>query len=102
MASDKPTAKEVEIHSSDHHGGPPDIRFIHFNDVYHCSPSSAEPVGGVARFQTLVDEYRNDAKYQDQPKLLTLFSGDAFNPSTESTITKGRYCTLLFAGHLIV
>jgi hypothetical protein len=52
---------------------------------------SAEPVGGVARFQTVVKEYRDDVRYADQPSLLTLFSGDAFNPSLESSITKGRH-----------
>jgi len=52
---------------------------------------SAEPVGGVARFQTVVNEYRRDARYADQPSLLTLFSGDAFNPSIESSVTKGRH-----------
>ena len=52
---------------------------------------SAEPVGGVARFQTVVKEYRLSPCYADQPSLLTLFSGDAFNPSLESSVTKGRH-----------
>jgi 2',3'-cyclic-nucleotide 2'-phosphodiesterase (5'-nucleotidase family) len=52
---------------------------------------SAEPVGGVARFQTVVKEYRHSPCYADQPSLLTLFSGDAFNPSLESSVTKGRH-----------
>ena len=38
---------------------------------------------------TLVDYYRNDAKFKGQSDLLTFFSGDAFNPSLESSITKG-------------
>jgi len=54
-------------------------------------PGSAEPVGGVARFQTIVKEYRVSPCYADQPSLLTLFSGDAFNPSLESSVTKGRH-----------
>jgi 2',3'-cyclic-nucleotide 2'-phosphodiesterase (5'-nucleotidase family) len=52
---------------------------------------SAEPVGGIARFQTVVNEYRYDIRYADQPSLLALFSGDAFNPSLESSVTKGRH-----------
>ena len=52
---------------------------------------SAEPVGGVARFQTLVNHYRSAPKYAAQSELLTLFSGDAFNPSLESSVTKGSH-----------
>ena len=68
---------------------PPHLRFLHYNDVYHVEAGSREPVGGYARFQTLVNYYRDDEKFQDQPKLLTFFSGDAFNPSIESSVTKG-------------
>lgn len=93
---------------------PPDLRIIHYNDgtntrfsdqsclsetktltdavtVYHLDSSSAEPVGGVARFQTLCNYYRNDGRFKGQPKLITLFSGDAFNPSLESSVTKGGW-----------
>ena len=48
-------------------------------------------MGGIARFQTVVNEYRSNVRYADQPSLLTLFSGDAFNPSLESSVTKGRH-----------
>jgi 2',3'-cyclic-nucleotide 2'-phosphodiesterase (5'-nucleotidase family) len=73
---------------------PPDLRFLHYNDVYHVEAGSAEPVGGIARFQTLVNYYKEDGKFHDQPKLLTFFSGDAFNPSLESSVTKGTSITL--------
>ena len=73
---------------------PPDLRFLHYNDVYHVEAGSAEPVGGIARFQTLVNYYKEDGKFHDQPKLLTFFSGDAFNPSLESSVTKGMSITL--------
>ncbi|KAJ5929925.1 hypothetical protein N7466_005418 [Penicillium verhagenii] len=69
----------------------PDLRLIHYNDVYHIEPGSAEPIGGVARFQSLVDYYRHDQKYIGFPNLMTFFSGDAFNPSLESSVTKGRH-----------
>ncbi|KAF2867011.1 5'-nucleotidase-like protein [Massariosphaeria phaeospora] len=70
---------------------PPDLRFLHYNDVYHVDAGTAEPVGGIARFQTLANYYRNDERFKDQPKLLTFFSGDAFNPSLESSVTKGAH-----------
>ena len=69
----------------------PDLRFVHFNDVYNVSESSAEPVGGISRFVTIAKSYRDDVKYKGQPRLLTLFSGDAYNPSLESSVTKGRH-----------
>lgn len=74
---------------SDHRDGLPDLRLLHYNDVYHVEAGSQEPVGGIARFQTLCDHYKNDEQFQGQPGLLTLFSGDAFNPSLESSVTKG-------------
>jgi 5'-nucleotidase len=69
---------------------PPDLRFLHYNDVYHVEAGSAEPVGGYARFQTLVNYYRDDEGFKGLPNVLTFFSGDAFNPSIESSITKGQ------------
>ena len=59
------------------------------NTVYHIDASSAEPAGGIARFMTLCKEYRDGEKFKGQPNLLTFFSGDAFNPSLESSVTKG-------------
>lgn len=52
---------------------------------------SAEPVGGISRFQHLASHYRLDPKYDGQSELLTLFSGDAYNPSLESSVTKGSH-----------
>ena len=83
---------------------PPHVRMIHYNDVYHIEyapyrtsriiltalrAGSREPVGGVARFQSLCNYYRSDPSFKGQPELLTFFSGDAFNPSLESSVTKG-------------
>ena len=69
---------------------PPDLRILHYNDVYHVEPGSREPVGGIARFQTLCNSYASSSEeYAGQPELVTLFSGDAFNPSLESSVTKG-------------
>ncbi|KAA8649536.1 hypothetical protein EYZ11_004872 [Aspergillus tanneri] len=69
----------------------PDLRLIHYNDVYHVEAGSAEPVGGVSRFQSVVNYYRSDPRFASLPNLLTFFSGDAFNPSLESSVTKGRH-----------
>jgi len=69
---------------------PPDVRILHFNDVYHVEGGSRDPVGGISRFQTLCNYYRNDASFHQRPELITLFSGDAFNPSLESSVTKGK------------
>ena len=68
---------------------PPDLRLLHFNDVYHIEPGSRDPVGGIARFQCLHSYYKYGNEFANQPDLITFFSGDAFNPSLESTVTKG-------------
>lgn len=91
-----PNAEPTVTYSSgrlDSAESPPDFRLLHFNDVYHLDASSAEPVGGISRFMTAVNEYRNDERYQGQgkPELVTLFSGDVFNPSLESSVTKGSH-----------
>lgn len=91
MAPSPPSADEQVIYTSGNPTTPPDLRFLHYNDVYHVDASSAEPVGGIARFQTLVNYYRDDERFKDQSKLLTFFSGDAFNPSLESSVTKGSF-----------
>ena len=83
---------ESVTYSSGNIHGRPDLRFLHYNDVYHVEPGSREPVGGIARFQTLCESYRSsNAKYASQPELITFFSGDAFNPSLESSVTKGKH-----------
>ncbi|EGR45350.1 uncharacterized protein TRIREDRAFT_23209 [Trichoderma reesei QM6a] len=69
----------------------PDLRILHYNDVYHVDQASAEPVGGLARFMTLCKQYKDGEQYRGQPELVTLFSGDAFNPSLESSVTKGSH-----------
>lgn len=95
-----PTAEEQLI--AEPQGGapdsPPDLRFLHYNDVYHIEAGSQEPVGGYPRFQTLINYYKDDARFEGQPKALTFFSGDAFNPSIESSITKGKSKALKTAG----
>ncbi|KAI1110293.1 Metallo-dependent phosphatase-like protein [Nemania sp. NC0429] len=70
---------------------PPELRILHYNDVYHVDSSSSEPVGGAARFMSLIQHYREAPQFEGQSELLTFFSGDAFNPSLESSVTKGDH-----------
>eukprot|EP00918_Siedleckia_nematoides_P005763 GHVU01012665.1.p1 GENE.GHVU01012665.1~~GHVU01012665.1.p1 ORF type:complete len:662 (-),score=158.75 GHVU01012665.1:335-2320(-) len=58
------------------------ITIIHFNDVYNIVSEEPE-LGGIARFMTALTK-------QSHANPLILFSGDVFNPSTLSTISKGR------------
>ena len=37
----------------------------------------------------MCNEYRDGVRFEGLPGLLTFFSGDAFNPSLESSVTKG-------------
>ncbi|EHY57146.1 hypothetical protein HRR80_009175 [Exophiala dermatitidis] len=83
--------EEAVIYTSGDISRQPDLRILHYNDVYHIDASSAEPVGGFARFQTVCNYYRNDDRFAAQPNVITIFSGDAFNPSLESSVTKGSH-----------
>ena len=68
------------------------LHILHFNDVYNLDPSSKEePIGGAARFATLMDYVQRDllTTYGCHP--LILFSGDFVGPSLMSTITKGAH-----------
>ncbi|KAH7346208.1 5'-nucleotidase [Rhexocercosporidium sp. MPI-PUGE-AT-0058] len=92
------SAEERVTYTAGDVSSPPDLRLLHFNDVYHVDASSAEPVGGIARFKTLCNEYRDGEKFKGQPDLLTFFSGDAFNPSLESSVTKGSHMVPVLNG----
>lgn len=71
------------------------LHIIHFNDVYHIQEGMVEPIGGAARFKTQVETlYKQlscSSSEEDTDCIppLVLFSGDAFNPSPQSTITRG-------------
>ena len=67
-----------------------DIMIVHFNDVYNIEERSREPVGGAPRFIGAVEQLRRERKAQGLLDPLVLFSGDAFNPSTMSTVTGGK------------
>eukprot|EP01012_Entosiphon_sulcatum_P028837 TRINITY_DN349_c0_g1_i15.p1 TRINITY_DN349_c0_g1~~TRINITY_DN349_c0_g1_i15.p1 ORF type:complete len:609 (+),score=140.26 TRINITY_DN349_c0_g1_i15:1102-2928(+) len=62
------------------------LTILHFNDVYHVEPwADAEPVGGAARFHTLL------RKIQEEKDIMVMFSGDFMGPSVTSAATKGRH-----------
>ena len=92
-AAKVPDQSTIYSDSNDLSTGAPDLRLLHYNDVYHIEAGSQEPVGGAARFQTLCKYYRENEEFRDQSELIELFSGDAFNPSLESSVTKGEFAS---------
>jgi len=60
------------------------VTLLHFNDVYNIVARKQEPVGGASRFKTAINQ-RKDLNP------MVFFSGDAFNPSLMSTVTKGKH-----------
>mmetsp|Transcript_34452 Transcript_34452/g.91369 ORF Transcript_34452/g.91369 Transcript_34452/m.91369 type:complete len:606 (+) Transcript_34452:243-2060(+) len=65
----------------------PPLTILHFNDVYNIQQRKKEPVGGASRFSTKIQELRRAA---EDDSTLVFFSGDAFSPSSESVVFKGR------------
>ena len=68
------------------------LHILHFNDVYNLDPSvTEEPIGGAARFATLMDYVQRDllTTYGCHP--LILFSGDFVGPSLMSITSKGAH-----------
>eukprot|EP00892_Ulva_mutabilis_P009954 jgi/Ulvmu1/7330/UM035_0119.1 len=59
------------------------VSLVHFNDVYNIEAREQDPVGGAARFVSRCRQLAQDYG------ALVLFSGDSFNPSLMSTVTKG-------------
>ncbi|XP_033113355.1 uncharacterized protein LOC117113950 [Anneissia japonica] len=59
-----------------------EITILHFNDVYNITQRHVEPVGGAARFATMI------RRYMDLHPLV-FFSGDALNPSIMSSLLRG-------------
>jgi 5'-nucleotidase len=66
------------------------ITLLHFNDVYNIEGQSREPVGGAARFVTAVSSEFEAAETDGGEEPIVIFSGDAFNPSLMSTVTRGK------------
>ena len=58
--------------------------------MYNIEPSDRDPVGGAARFVTLIKSIKSAAAVAGKADPVVVFSGDAFNPSLMSTVTKGK------------
>ena len=105
-STDNEIEKEAVVHDR--------LHFLHFNDVYNIEAcDGADPCGGAARFVTLLRSLRetgvavgknnSDVVWPaGSPPPLLLFSGDAFNPSLMSTVTKGTLKRIdVFAGAVL-
>ncbi|KAF8145139.1 Metallo-dependent phosphatase-like protein, partial [Mycena galopus ATCC 62051] len=81
------------------------LNIAHFNDVYQVSDQKIYPGGNeetinVTKFaSSLFDITSNWKKREDGSKDgLTVFSGDGFSPSVESSVTRGRHMAPLMNG----
>ena len=70
--------------------GSRELCILHFNDVYNVEASLREPKAGAARFVSQLTQIREEREQQGLSIPLLLFSGDAFNPSVMSTVTRGE------------
>ncbi|KAJ7074326.1 Metallo-dependent phosphatase-like protein [Mycena amicta] len=73
------------------------LSILHFNDVYRCAPQKLVPNApdtiDVTQFGALLDRLRSqwDRREDGERDGLVLFSGDAFSPSVESSVTRGSH-----------
>ncbi|KAF9257781.1 Metallo-dependent phosphatase [Marasmius fiardii PR-910] len=73
------------------------LTILHFNDVYRVSPqklsSSSSETIDVSQFSVKLDNIRDQWPTRPDGKKdgLTLFSGDLFSPSVESSVTRGSH-----------
>lgn len=66
-----------------------EVHIVHFNDVYNLQPQhKEEPVGGAARFMTILRELKAELAPQ---KVLVCMSGDFVGPSLTSSFSKGAH-----------
>ena len=75
------------------------LPILHFNDVYRVTPqkiSKTETID-VTQFAALADDLRDHWPQRPDGKSdgLFLFSGDAFSPSVESSVTRGSHMVIL-------
>ena len=70
------------------------LHILHFNDAYELESSIGgppnAPVGGAARFASLVEACRTDASASGAVSLLVT-SGDHFSPSLLSVVSRGSH-----------
>lgn len=79
------------------------LSILHFNDVYRVTPqkiSKSETVD-VTQFAALADDLRDRWAQRTDGKRdgLFLFSGDAFSPSVQSSVTRGSHMVIFPLAH---
>ncbi|KAK0240597.1 Metallo-dependent phosphatase-like protein [Armillaria nabsnona] len=73
------------------------LHIVHWNDVYRVAPQKVSPKSSdtidVTQFASMLDNIRDQwPSLQDGTKDgLSLFSGDVFSPSVESSVTRGSH-----------
>lgn len=73
------------------------LPILHWNDVYRVTPQKVSPDSmetiDVTRFASLLDNIRSQwaTRSDGERDGLSLFSGDLFSPSMESTVTRGSH-----------
>jgi 5'-nucleotidase len=72
------------------------LSIVHWNDVYRVTPQKVSPRGDtidVTQFAALLDDIRRRWRVRSDGARdgLSLFSGDLFSPSVESTVTRGSH-----------
>ncbi|KAH9060048.1 Metallo-dependent phosphatase [Lactarius vividus] len=73
------------------------LSILHWNDVYRVRPQKISPTSSetidVTQFAGLLEDIRDQWPLRDDGKRdgLSLFSGDVFSPSVDSSVTRGSH-----------
>ena len=84
------------------------LSILHFNDVYRVTPqkisSKSKENIDVTQFAALVEDLRDQWPSTQHGKKdgLFLFSGDAFSPSVESSVTRGSHMVITAPNRLAI
>ncbi|KAF9236777.1 Metallo-dependent phosphatase-like protein [Melanogaster broomeanus] len=70
-----------------------EVSFLHFNDVYHIAQPTV-----LGRFAHV---FRQAKTLPEAERPITIFSGDAFSPSLESSVMKGEHMVPVL-NHLLI
>jgi 5'-nucleotidase len=75
------------------------LSIVHWNDAYRVTPQKISPNGDtidVTQFAALLDDIRRNWNLRSDGARdgLSLFSGDLFSPSIESTVTRGSHMVI--------
>jgi 5'-nucleotidase len=73
------------------------LPILHWNDVYRVRPQKLSPTSSetidVTQFAALLDDIREEWPLRNDGERdgLSLFSGDVFAPSIDSSVTRGSH-----------